>query len=268
MAGEDTDRDALIAALIDAGYESCELVRQPGDLAVRGGIIDLFPPPSGPAVQGPLRLDFFGDTVESIRLFDPLSQRSEEELEEAVLLPASDVLFPEASGVEKWRQDLHLALEELNPKPSDSDEFRQVMQQLRERMRFPGIEFFLPLIYQDQDPGPQTLFDYLPADCPCLVHDPVTMGRKIALIQERITANYKEAATQGLALLPKALFVEQEELDRFLGERPRINLCLHPDPDAPEPPILHRVGDHALLRQEIELQRKNEGCWLRLLIDS
>ncbi|MCP4363871.1 MAG: hypothetical protein GY800_01010 [Planctomycetes bacterium] len=132
MAGEDTDRDALIASLIDAGYESCELVRQPGDLAVRGGIVDLFPPPSGPvaqgtAVQGPLRLDFFGDTVESIRVFDPLTQRSEEELEEAVLLPGSDILFPNPAAQEEWRQGLYSTVKDLAPDLGDSEESRQII---------------------------------------------------------------------------------------------------------------------------------------------
>ncbi|CAK8722641.1 Transcription-repair-coupling factor [Candidatus Electrothrix laxa] len=264
MAGEDTDRDALIASLIDAGYQSCELVRQPGDLAVRGGIVDLFPPAVGPANQGPLRLDFFGDTVESIRVFDPLSQRSEEELEEVVLLPASDILFPAPSAVEKWRQDLYLAVEELSPDHTpdhtDSDQFRQVTQQLRDRIRFPGIEFLLPLLYRD--PSPQTLFDYLPPDCPCILYDPVTIRRKTALVRERIAANYGDAASEGghgLALPPKTLFVEQEELERCLGERLRVDLCLYPDPDAVQAPILQQVGDHSLLRQEIELQRKKRG---------
>ncbi|WPD23727.1 MAG: transcription-repair coupling factor [Candidatus Electrothrix scaldis] len=257
MAGEDTDRDALISSLIDAGYESCELVRQPGDLAVRGGIIDLFPPASSPAVQGPLRLDFFGDTVESIRSFDPLTQRSEDELEEVVLLPASDVLFPEDSAVEKWRQDVYAAVEKLAPNQKDSETARQVMQQLRERIRFPGIEFFLPLMYRN--PGPQTLFEYLPAACPVILHDPVSIQRKISLVHERVAANYEEAASEGLAFPPKTLFVEQEELEQHLDKRSRVDLCLIPNPDAVQTPILHRVGDHSLLRQEIELQRKKRG---------
>ncbi len=260
MAGEDTDRDALIASLIDAGYESCELVRQPGDLAVRGGIVDLFPPKFGFTAQGPLRLDFFGDTVESIRLFDPLTQRSEEEVEEAVLLPGSDILFPNSSAQKKWRQGLYATVQELAPDRIENDGARQIMQQLRERIRFPGIEFFLPLIYQD--PKPQTLFDYLPAGCPCILHDPVTIRRKIALVWERIAVNYKDASSeegQGFALPPQALFMEQEELDQCFGKRARVDLCLLPDPDAAQAPILQQVGDHSLLRQEIELQRKKRG---------
>ena len=260
MAGEDTDRDALIASLLATGYESCALVRQPGDLAVRGGIVDLFPPPASPAVQGPLRLDFSKDTVKSIRLFDPLSQRSQEELEEAILLPGSDILFPNvsASAQEVWRQGLYVIAEELAP-GRVKDDACQIMQQLREQIRFPGIEFFLPLIYQD--PKPQTLFDYLPADCPCVLHDPVAIKRKMTLVWERITANYENASGdvgQGLALPPQTLFMGQKEFEHCLKARTQVALCLLPDPDV-EQQTVQQVGDHSLLRQEIELQRKKRG---------
>ncbi|MCW5208120.1 hypothetical protein VU11_05605, partial [Desulfobulbus sp. US2] len=92
--------------------------------------------------------------------------------------------------------------------------------------------------------------------------DPVTIRRKMILVRERIAANYEDAASEGghgLALPPKTLFVEQEELERSLGERPWVDLCLYPDPDAAQTPILQQVGDHSLLRQEIELQRKKRG---------
>ncbi|MCI5145345.1 MAG: transcription-repair coupling factor, partial [Candidatus Electrothrix sp. AR3] len=246
MTGEEADREGLIVALTRAGYQPCELVRQPGDLAIRGGIVDLYPPASQLETQGPLRLDFFDDTVDSIRLFDPLSQRSLEELDEAVLLPASDILFPNnPEGVKRWQQELPSAT---------SDEDRQMLQQLREQIRFPGIEFFLPLIYQQ----PETLFDYLPAETLFLLHDPLAISRKIELVWERIAVNYEEAAAEGLALAPKTLFLESAELER-LEQTLRIDLCLQPNPDALQPPIIQQAGDHSLLSQEIDLQRKKRG---------
>ncbi|MCI5196820.1 MAG: transcription-repair coupling factor, partial [Candidatus Electrothrix sp. AW5] len=270
MAGEDTDQEALIASLLATGYASCALVRQPGDLAVRGGIVDLFPPPANPALQGPLRLDFSEDTVKSIRLFDPLSQRSQEELEEAILLPGSDILFPnvaasaQESAQEEWRQGLSATAEELAPGRVhvQDDQARQVMSLLRDQLRFPGIEFFLPLIYQD--PKPQTLFDYLPADCPCVLHDPIAIKRKMTLVWERITVNYENASddeAQGLALPPHTLFMDQEEFDSCLQARTQVALCLRPDPAVEQQTqqIVQQVGDHSLLRQEIELHRKKRG---------
>ncbi len=264
MAGEDTDQKALIASLLATGYESCALVRQPGDLAVQGGIVDLFPPSASPALQGPLRLEFLGDTVESIRLFDPLTQRSQEELEEAILLPGSDILFPNVAAQEEWRQGLSATAEELAPGRVhvQDDQARQVMSLLRDQLRFPGIEFFLPLIYQD--PKPQTLFDYLPAACPCVLHDPIAIKRKMTLVWERITVNYENASddeAQGLALPPHTLFMDQEEFDSCLQARTQVALCLRPDPAVEQQTqqIVQQVGDHSLLRQEIELHRKKRG---------
>ncbi len=254
MAGEETDRDGLIASLTGAGYQLCDLVQQPGDMAVRGGIVDLFAPAFRPDIQGPLRLDFFGDTVESIRIFDPLSQRSLTELEEAVLLPASDILFPlSAEDGNQWQPDLGSAAE----LGVDRDRAGQVLEQLGEQVRFPGIEFLLPLIYQD--PGSQTLFDYLPQDTPCLLHDPVAIRRKVDLVWERILANYQEAATDGVALSPGSLFLDRQELESRLQESSRVDLCTLPDPDAPQPPVMLQVGEHSLLKQEIDLERKKRG---------
>jgi len=254
MRGEETDRDELIATLTGAGYQLCDLVQQPGDMAVRGGIVDLYAPASRPDIQGPLRLDFFGDTVESIRIFDPLSQRSLTELDEAVLLPSSDILFPQPDGSGRRGHPDSGAATKLGVA---SDRVGQVLEQLREQVRFPGIEFLLPLIYRD--PGPQTLFDYLPRDTPCLLHDPVAIRRKVDLVWERILANQQEAAADGVALAPGSLFMDRQELESCLKQRARVNLCTLPNPDALQPPITLQVGEHSLLKQEIDLERKKRG---------
>ncbi|MGR0482112.1 MAG: transcription-repair coupling factor [Candidatus Electronema sp. V4] len=242
MAGESCDRDGLIAALIRNGCQTCELVQQPGDLAVRGGIVDLFPPPFRPALEGKaLRFGFSGDTVQSIRAFDPLTQRSEEELSEAILLPASDILFPRS---EAWRQELAARAESLGFSNADA------LRQLGEQLRFPGIEFLLPLVC----PEPQTLFDYLPPGSVCVVQDPAAVSEKVGLLWERIEHNFTEAAEEGFALPPPRLFLSQAELERRLAERPRLDLCQTPEPDAAQ-----QSGGHALLREEIELERKKRG---------
>ncbi|MBU4033532.1 MAG: transcription-repair coupling factor, partial [Proteobacteria bacterium] len=90
MRGEDTDLEGLIASLAACGYDAAALVQSVGEFSLRGGILDIFP--SG--FDMPVRLDFCGDTVESIRKFDPISQRSIGEMEEIVLLPVSDILYP------------------------------------------------------------------------------------------------------------------------------------------------------------------------------
>ncbi|MCK5069975.1 MAG: transcription-repair coupling factor, partial [Desulfocapsa sp.] len=90
LSGEDCDRDELIQKLDDLGYEQVNLVQSVGDYSVRGGILDIFPPSflSGKVLHStPLRLDFFGDTIESLRGFNPISQRSIVNIEEAIILP-------------------------------------------------------------------------------------------------------------------------------------------------------------------------------------
>jgi transcription-repair coupling factor (superfamily II helicase) len=91
--GERIDLDRLTALLAANGYGRTETVRDPGEFAVRGGIVDLFP--SGE--EQALRLDFFGDEIESVRRFDPATQRSTDRIEGFTLLPASETLLDEES---------------------------------------------------------------------------------------------------------------------------------------------------------------------------
>jgi transcription-repair coupling factor (superfamily II helicase) len=235
---EDCDRDSLLASLLGNGCQRCELVQQPGDLAVRGSIVDIFPPPFRPALEGrALRLSFTDGLIESIRVLDPLTQRSEEELEEAVILPASDILFPRTdAALEQWRTELH----ERAAASGFTD--AKALQQLKEQHRFPGIEFLLPLVCAE----PQTLFDYLPPDAAVAVQDPLAVQEKISLLWERIEHNRAEAAAEGFALPPHQLFLSQSELERRLAEHPRLDLS-------------SQDSGHGLLRQEIEIERKKRG---------
>src|SRR5262249_62349658 len=91
--GQQLDRDAFLRRLADMGYQSSPLVEDLGTFSARGGIVDVF----CPLYPRPLRLELFGDTVESLRLFDPATQRTAELLQEATLIPARAVLFTAAT---------------------------------------------------------------------------------------------------------------------------------------------------------------------------
>ena len=97
-AGGRVDRDGLVAYLERNGYHRTSAVVEAGDYAVRGGLVDIFP--SGQ--EQPVRLDFFGSTLESIRSFDPLTQRSQGKVEALELMPVSEVLL-DADAVERSR---------------------------------------------------------------------------------------------------------------------------------------------------------------------
>lgn len=256
ISGEEIDREGLISSLSRAGYQLCDMVRQVGDMALRGGIIDVFPPMLDVEAAGPLRLDFFGDLVESIRLFDPVSQRSRQALDEAVLLPATELLFPIAAAQETM-------LAQLQQKADEQQWTVPATRFLRERLttgqRFPGMEFFLPLLHGGQE-ALCSLFDYLPDAALLLLADGPAINRKMALVRDRIAANHDEAlAANTAALPPQDLFLGEEEYQHWLERRLSARFSMLPDPDGGRDTLTVASSDHGLLAQEIELQRKKRG---------
>ncbi|MDX9835822.1 MAG: transcription-repair coupling factor, partial [Desulfobulbus sp.] len=256
LAGEETDRDALIAAITAAGYQTAEMVRQEGDLALRGGIIDVYPPVLDEELSGPLRLDFFGDLVESIRLFDPLSQRSRQELREAVLLPASELLFPPENGRAALLDAIDAAAEAHGWPTGEALALRE---RFATGQRFPGMEFLLPLLYGGRQ-GMQSLFDYLPPKAGLIIAEPLLVRQRMQLVRERIVANHAEAVGHGVAVLPpNDLFLSEDEFQQAAEERLLARLPHLPDLDRDTPVATVHSGDHSLLAQEIDLQRKKRG---------
>ena len=145
-SGVELPLDDLVARLETSGFSRSGNVMDPGDYAVRGGIVDLFPP----ARQRPVRLDFFGDTLESIRVFDPDTQRTSRTLKEFALLPVSEVPFGDAV-TRAFRQ----RYVELFGTVTSSD---PLYEAISSGHRFPGMEHWLPLFHDRLE----TLFDYLP----------------------------------------------------------------------------------------------------------
>jgi transcription-repair coupling factor (superfamily II helicase) len=152
--GEKIDVDAFRARLTDAGYSHVNQVLTPGEFAVRGGLIDLFP--MGAAL--PYRLDLFDDEIESIRTFDPDTQRTLYKVSDVRLLPAREFPLDEA-GVTRFRQSFRDAFE---GDPSRSKLYKDVSNKLAPA----GIEYYLPLFFDQL----ATLFDYLPDDIGLVLH--------------------------------------------------------------------------------------------------
>ncbi|MEM7173470.1 MAG: transcription-repair coupling factor [Pseudomonadota bacterium] len=143
--GQDLPSENLLSFLTANGYQRVDTVNDQGEFALRGGIIDVFPPGNGQ----PLRLDFFGDELESLRPFDPLTQRSSGKLKEAHFLPVSEVLLTEET-IERFRG----AYRQLFGRPKDDP----LYESISESRPHPGMEHWLPLFYEHTS----SLFDYLP----------------------------------------------------------------------------------------------------------
>ena len=147
LAVGDSIAPADLAAFLDAnGYNRTGTVMEPGEFCLRGGIIDIFPA----GETAPVRLDLFGDTIESIRRFDPETQRSGEAVQQLDFHPASEIGFDAASTARfrtGWR-------ELFGPKSVEDP----LYQSVSEGHRHPGVEHYAPLF----SPGMETIFDYLP----------------------------------------------------------------------------------------------------------
>ncbi|WP_315360917.1 transcription-repair coupling factor [Neisseria bacilliformis] len=147
--GQRLDIAALRQNLVEAGYSAVSNVVAGGEFAVRGGIVDLFPTGS----DTPYRIDLFDDEIDSIKTFDPDSQRTVAPVSEIRLLPAHE--FPTDDAAQKiFRSRFR---EEVNGNPNDAAVYKAVSG----GQFGAGVEYYLPLFFED---GCATLFDYLGAD--------------------------------------------------------------------------------------------------------
>ncbi|WP_298934874.1 transcription-repair coupling factor [uncultured Ruegeria sp.] len=151
---------ALRNFLVRMGFTQSPTVMEPGDYAIRGGIIDIFPP----GESGPVRLDLFGDVLDGARRFDPVSQRTTEKLDVVELAPVSEVILDEAA-ITRFRQNYRI---EFGAAGTDDPLYEAVSAGRKHQ----GMEHWLPFFHEQLE----TLFDYLP-DATISVDDQVTPAR-------------------------------------------------------------------------------------------
>jgi len=214
---EEHPLEALTEHLVTYGYRRTDLVSEVGDFAVRGGIVDVFPP----GEDEPLRIELFGDTVDTIRRFDPVSQRSEGRVERARLLPL--LLYP--GGVD----DAELLAEMLaehaaGGRASDVEsdpEVGQFLADLRERGEAPGWENYLPLLAGTTVGLDEWLTRYpaRPEAMPLIVAvDPPALTGEIEHYAARLAADFDSRLEAGrLAVPPEALEHPAEWVEALLA---------------------------------------------------
>ena len=205
------------------GYNRTSTVREPGDYAVRGGIVDLYPPGMG----DPVRLDFFGDTLESIRSFDAETQRSQDTLRALNLVPMAEFQLT-SETIRRFRQGY---VEAFGTAPNDP-----LYEAISEGRRHPGMEHWLPLFHKSLD----TLFDYLPGTP--VVIEPLgddAAHERFSQIQDYYDARKEaldadRAGTLYKPLPPTKLYLSEEEWKQRLesGALARLSSFADPDPAA------------------------------------
>jgi transcription-repair coupling factor (superfamily II helicase) len=240
--GDRLDAEALRTRLTDAGYSHVNQVLTPGEFAVRGGIIDLFPM----GTPLPYRIDLFDEEIESIRSFDPDTQRTLYKVNDVRLLPAREFPLDEA-GITRFRQNFRDAFE---GDPSKSAIYKDVSNKLAPA----GIEYYLPLFFD----ATATLFDYLAKDVALVLHGDIQAAVE-GFWQDTQSRHRLLAGDRQRPLLPPvALFLQP---DQFFGAiRPYTRLELRSGPlgdEAAEPlPFAAPPG--------VETDRRAEDPYARL----
>jgi transcription-repair coupling factor (superfamily II helicase) len=165
----------LVASWVRFGYEPVPVVEEPGTFSVRGGIVDVYPPD----LAHPVRIEFFGDEIESLRTFDPATQRSGPGIESVRVTPATEALMSQgaraAAGLRQngW-QDLP---------PVTIQRLERDLERLERGETFAGIEFYLPYLY----PQPASILDYLDDRALVIVDDLLATQTAVRALEGQAT---------------------------------------------------------------------------------
>lgn len=210
--GETLDIEPTRRRLENAGYRCVSQVREHGEFAVRGSIIDLFPMGS----NIPFRIDLFDNEIDSIRTFSPDTQRSIDQVEKIELLPAKE--FPLTDeAIEQFRQAFR---GEFSGNPLNSP----IYQDISEGICPPGIEYYLPFFFSHTE----TLFDYLPKNTQI-----VTIGnvhQKAEEFWQEIKIRYEQHSHDILRpiLKPKQIFLDTAEIFNWINQFNQIKIQSEP----------------------------------------
>ncbi|HEY7749212.1 MAG TPA: transcription-repair coupling factor [Aestuariivirgaceae bacterium] len=225
--------ETIVAFLTANGFVRSGTVVDPGDFAVRGGIIDLFPP----GTDEPLRLDFFGDTLESIRTFDPQSQRTTGQLSLLHVQPANEVIL-NAQTIAKFRTSYAAQFGGV-----DLDD--PLYEAVTSSRRYQGMEHWLPLFYDKLE----SIFDYVGNPVVSLDHlAEDAISARLEQIREFYEARQEalEGGSYGSVpykpLPPDKLYLSSDEVAEGFSKLPVISLSPFDLPPAEDRPTLRVEG--------------------------
>ena len=227
--GDEIDPDDVAVMLIRGGYQNVELVEVKGEFARRGDILDVYPL----TANTPMRVEFFGDEIDTIRAFDPISQRSTELIESVTLTPLREVLSADVS-VDHWQTQADALIQE-HATPQLINTVREITQSLTEvassQYRLQecplndGIEGFLPMLV----PETELLSDYLSNDTILCLIEPQWQKREASQMHEQMQELYqKKLAESNLMVPPDKLLASFETLSTELEKHSVISLSLAP----------------------------------------
>jgi len=206
--GQEIDRERLTESLIAHGYLRVAQVAEPGELAVRGSVLDIYPAGAKRAV----RIDFFDRAIESLRLFDPETQIADERRDAVDVLPAREFPF-DTEAIRGFRQRFR---EAFPVEPGRCPVYRDISE-----AQLPaGIEYYLPLFFEQT----ASLFDYLPDDSLVLIVDDAEDG--LAEAESLILDRHEQLRhdSERPVLAPFAAFHAPDAIRALIASRRRVRL--------------------------------------------
>ncbi len=213
VRGAPLDRDAFVSALLAAGYARQPVVEERGEVAVRGGVVDFFPP----HLARPVRIELFGDEVESLREFDPASQRSQAELERVVAPPPRELLVTRALAIERG-EAIRAAARAQGVAAREAD---LLLGTLLRGSLPAGAEALAPLL----QPALESFFDFLPEQSLVVVDEPELGHDRLLRFSAEVIENHDGARQAGrLVCEPDALYVGADALVAEAERRSAISL--------------------------------------------
>ena len=188
--GQMLSQDTLLRTLIGQGYRPSAAVESPGELSRRGGIVDVWPS----ADERPLRIEFFGDEIDSLRRFDPASQRSDQRVDNAVISPPHEIPL--------WNRDLALtriaALDVSGLRRESRAEWDAALAHLDLGERFEGRAFYAPFFRDSAlSPQPSTLLRHLPPGSAVLLSEGHMLAHHAAEIADHAESQRRKLIDQG-----------------------------------------------------------------------
>lgn len=253
MVNEEIERETLIEKLIAGGYSRSIIVEEPGDFSIRGGIIDVY----SPLYSHPLRIEFFGNTIESLRFFSALNQRKTDDVSEAVILPAREAILD--------KEDIPQIVSNIRKQASDiglgRTKTRDIVDRIQNEGIFPGGESLIPLFYKKLD----TFFNYVPANAHIVQTDPGDLEEAAEALLDKAEKNFNDAKEQGhLCVTPDAMYIKWEEIEGIVAKRKVLSLkaiSLFKNEASPKPLSLQcnfSVEENTSLRLSLQKQQDME----------
>jgi transcription-repair coupling factor (superfamily II helicase) len=217
MKGEEIDRDLLVKKLLCGGYVQSMIVEEPGDFCVRGGILDIF----SPLYPDPLRIELFGDTVDSLRFFSAADQRTTKNIPEAVILPAKEAILK----TEHTDEIITRIRAQASTLEIPVTKVRDLVNRIKTQGDFPGIDSLIPLLY----PKLASFFEYVPEQALYMLIEPGELEKAAQEFQKQTSHNFISACNKNrLCVEPHKLYLEWTQAQEILGPQNPLAIKMLP----------------------------------------